>query len=192
MNYRLVRDGKNIFPAQMEDIHQLLAFLSANAQQYHYNGNVFALMGGSAGGHLAMLYAYGYDSARQIKTVVDFWGPTDLSDKAVRADNKDADSKVVNLLGVSDPEAPVCRIASPFYRVTKETGVPTILFHGGEDPLVHVSQAEKMYKKLLSLNVPAQYEYYAHEKHGMGPEASIDVFAKTLVWLNKYYPSNFR
>lgn len=187
MNYRLIRDGKNIFPAQMEDVHQLLAFLSGKSQKYHYNGNEFALMGGSAGGHLAMLYAYGYDSARQIKTVVDFWGPTDLSDKAVRADNKDADNKVTTLLGVSDPGAPVCRTASPFYRVTKETGVPTILFHGGEDPLVNVSQADKMYKKLLSLNIPAQYEYYPHEKHGMGTEASIDVFTKTLAWLNKYY-----
>ncbi len=189
MNYRLVKDGKNIFPSQMEDVSRVLSLLSKNAKKYHYNGNEYALMGGSAGAYMAMLYAYGYDTARQVRTVVDFWGPTDLSDKAVRSENKDADSKVVNLLGVTDPQAKVCLDASPYYRITKETGVPTILFHGGEDPLVHFSQAEKMYKKLLSLGIPAQYEFYPHEKHGMSPVAAVDVFTKTLAWLDKYYPS---
>lgn len=189
MNYRLVRDGQNHFPAQIEDVKKVLSFLSGNASKYNYRGNEFALMGGSAGGHLAMLYAYGYDSLKQVKTVVDFWGPTDLSDKAVRAENKDADEKVANLLGVSDPQAQICLDASPYYRITKETGVPTILFHGGEDPLVHVSQAEKMYKKLLSLNIPTQYELYPHDKHGMSPASAVDAFSKTLVWLEKYYPS---
>jgi glycerophosphoryl diester phosphodiesterase len=188
MNYRLVADGKNLFPAQIEDIQKVLAMLTANARKYNYNGNEFALMGGSAGGHLAMLYAYGYDSAKKIKTVVDFWGPTDLSDKAIRSENKDADEKVVALLGNPDPQAQICLDASPYYRVTKETGVPTILFHGGEDPLVNYTQAEKMYKKLLSLGIPTQYEFYPHEKHGMGAEATADVFKKMLGWLEKYYP----
>ncbi|HZK63485.1 MAG TPA: glycerophosphodiester phosphodiesterase family protein [Puia sp.] len=189
MNYRLVKDGKNIFPAQIEDISKALALLSHNAKKYHYRGDEFALMGGSAGAHLAMLYAYGYDSARQIKTVVDFWGPTDLADKSVRADNKDADEKVVALLGVADPQAQICLDASPYYRLSKETGVPTILFHGGEDPLVNYTQAEKMYKKLLSLGIPTQYEFYPHEKHGMGPASAVDVFTKTMAWLDKYFPA---
>jgi glycerophosphoryl diester phosphodiesterase len=189
MNYRLVDHGKNLFPAQIDDIERLLNFIAGNARKYNYDGSHFALMGGSAGGHLAMLYAYGYDSAKRIKTVVDFWGPTDLSDKSVRADNKDADEKVVALLGNPDPQAQICKDASPYCRVTKESGVPTILFHGGEDPLVNYTQAEKMYKKLLSLGIPAQYEFYPHEKHGMGPEATMDVFKKMLDWLDKYYPA---
>jgi glycerophosphoryl diester phosphodiesterase len=189
MNYRLIKDGKNIFPAQMEDVSRALAFLTRYSKKYHYDGSEFALMGGSAGAYMAMLYAYGYDTARQVKTVIDYWGPTDLSDKAVRAENKDADSKVITLLGVGDPQARICLDASPYYRATKTTGVPTILFHGGEDPLVNISQAEKMYKKLLELGIPAQYEAYPHEKHGMGPAASVDVFTKTLTWLDKYYPA---
>lgn len=188
-NYRLVKDGMNRFPAQMEDITKLLSFLSHNAAKYHFNGKEFALMGGSAGAHLAMLYAYGYDSARLVKTVVDFWGPTDLADKAVREENKEADAKVTNLLGVADPTAQICLDASPYYRVTKATGVPTLLFHGGQDPLVPVGQADKMYKKLQELDIPAQYEYYPEEKHGMRGAAAMDVFTKTLAWLNKYFPA---
>jgi len=189
INYRLVKDGQNLFPAQIEDVKKALQFLSDKSKKYQYNGNQFALMGGSAGAHLAMLYAYGYDAKRQIKTVVDLWGPTDLTDKMVRADGSDADNTVIKFLGVKDPQAQIAKDASPAYRLTRETGVPTILFHGGEDPLVHVSQAENLYKKLVSMGVPAQFELYPNDKHGMGPGSAVDVFSKMIVWLEKYYPA---
>lgn len=184
-NYRLIKDGKNRFPAQMEDVRNLLNFLSANASKYKYNAQQFTLMGGSAGGHLAMLYAYGYDPEKRIKNVVDFWGPTDLTDKEMRAANPVADAKIVNLLGTSDPAAQIGFDASPYYRLSKNTGVPTVIFHGGKDPLVDVSQADKLYKKLQDLGIPAQYERYPNEQHGMKSAAAMDVLLKTLAWLKK-------
>lgn len=189
INYRLVKDGNDRFPAQIEDVKKALEFISGNAKKYGYNGNEYALMGGSAGAHLAMLYAYGYDEKKQVKTVVDLWGPTDLTDKSVRPDGSDADKTVINFLGEKDENAPIAKEASPAYHLTKETGVPTILFHGGEDPLVKVSQAENLYKKLQGLGIPAQLEIYPGEKHGVGPASAIDVFNKTFSWLEKYYPS---
>ena len=189
MNYRLIKDGKNRFPAQMEDVTAAIKFLSGASAKYHFNGNEFALMGGSAGGLMAMLYAYGYDEKKQIKTVVDFWGPTDLTDKAVRTVGSDADRISTNLLGDADSQAKISFDASPYYRISKASAVPTIFFHGGADPLVPVSQAEKMYKKMLSLNIPAQYEVYPDEKHGIGGATRVDAFAKTIVWLNQYFPA---
>jgi glycerophosphoryl diester phosphodiesterase len=189
-NYRLIKEGKNRFPAQMEDINKIFTFLVEKASQYHFNGTDFALMGGSAGAHLAMLYAYGYDKEKRVKTVVDFWGPTDLVDKTVRIENKDANAKVENLLGTTDQNAQICFDASPYYRLSASTGVPTILFHGGQDPLVPVSQADKLHTKLLELKIPTEYAYYPNEKHGMKGAAGIDVLIKTLAWLNKYFPAN--
>lgn len=189
MNYRLIKEGKNRFPSQMEDVTSAFKFLTGAAKKLHFNGNEFALMGGSAGGLMAMLYAYGYDVNKQVKTVVDFWGPTDLTDTSVRIKNTDADNISTNLLGDPDPQAKICFDASPYYRITKASAVPTIFFHGGADPLVPVSQAEKMYKKMLALNVPAQYEVYPSEKHGIGGATRVDAFAKTIVWLAKYFPA---
>ncbi len=189
MNYRLIKYGKSRFPAsQMEDVTTALSFLSANAAKYHYNGNEFALMGASAGAHLAMLYAYGYDPKKQVKTVVSLWGPTDLSDRKNRTDNKVTNAVIVNIFGTDDFDAQVFKDASPYYRITKETGVPTVLFHGGKDPLVHVSQAEKMYKKLVSLNIPAKYKVYPDAKHSL-EGVDLDVFKRTIKWLKKYYPA---
>ncbi|MFT3946183.1 MAG: glycerophosphodiester phosphodiesterase family protein [Agriterribacter sp.] len=189
MNYRLVKDTLNRFPAQIEDVQKVIEFISKNAKKYKYNGDEYALMGGSAGGHLAMLYAYGHDAKKQVRTVVDLWGPTDLTDKSIRPDGSDADNTVIRFLGEKDVNAQITKDASPALLLTKETAVPTILFHGGKDPLVDVSQAKNLYKKLQDLQVPAQLEIYPEEKHGVGPAAAMDVFAKMLVWLEKYYPA---
>ncbi len=190
VNYRLVKDGENRFPAQIEDVKKVMEFITKNAKRYKYDADNIVLMGGSAGAHLAMLYAYGHDADGQVKAVVNLWGPTDLTDKAVRQDGTDADRTVVNFLGEKDPNAEIAKQASPLYFVTKETGVPTILFHGGKDPLVHVSQAEKLYKMLEELGIPAQLEIYPEEKHGMGPASAVDVFKKAIDWIEKYNPNN--
>ncbi|HRP56895.1 glycerophosphodiester phosphodiesterase family protein, partial [Agriterribacter sp.] len=121
MNYRLVKNGNDRFPAQIEDVKEALAFISKNAKKYEYNGNEYALMGGSAGAHLAMLYAYGYDDRKQVKTVIDLWGPTDLTDKTVRPEGSDVDKAVTNFLGEKDVQAQITKDASPAYRLTKET-----------------------------------------------------------------------
>ncbi|RDB07354.1 glycerophosphodiester phosphodiesterase family protein [Runella aurantiaca] len=188
MNYRLVKDGKNLFPAQIEDVKKAIAFLSAQSKRYRFNGNEFALMGGSAGAHLALLYAYAHDPNKQVKTVLNLWGPTDLTDKSVRADGTDANNTVIRFLGEADPKAQICVDASPLLHLTKESGVPTISFHGVEDPLVHVSQAENLHKKLQSLGILTQLELYPNEKHGMSASAAVDVFGKMVQWLEKQYP----
>ena len=189
MNYRLIRDGKNVYPAQLDDIRKALAFISSKAKKYQFDGTQFALIGGSAGAYLALQYAYAYDSLRQVKTVIDLWGPTDFTDKKVRQENKDADEKVVRLLGVADPAARLAYDASPYHQLSAANGVPTLLFHGDEDPLVHVSQSEKLYAKLTSLHIPTRFERYPHEKHGVGAAATMDVFTKLIGWLQQYYPA---
>jgi glycerophosphoryl diester phosphodiesterase len=190
INYRLVKDGKNTFPAQIEDVKKALAFISDNAEEYVYDGNSFALMGASAGAHLAMLYAYGYDSLRQVKTVVDIFGPTDLCDKTVREKGSESDDIITNFLATADTTAPIAKQASPYYWLTASTSVPTILFHGTADELVNVAQSEKLYKKLQEFHIPSKLELYPGEKHELKPVVAASVFTKIIMWLQQYYPSN--
>ncbi|RFS21723.1 alpha/beta hydrolase [Chitinophaga silvatica] len=190
MNYRLIRDGKNVYPAQLDDIRKALSFISSKAERFQFDGSQFALIGGSAGAYLALQYAYAYDSLRQIKTVADLWGPTDFTDKKIRQENKEADEKVVRLLGgETDPGAKLAYAASPFHQLSAKNGVPTLIFHGEEDPLVDISQSVKLYDKLTSLQIPVQFEKYPGEKHGVSPLAALDVFSKLINWLKQYYPA---
>lgn len=189
MNYRLIKEGKNRFPSQMEDVTNAMKFLTGAAKKFHLNDHQFALMGGSAGGYMAMLYAYAYDTKKQIQTVIDFWGPTDLADKSVRADGSDGDRAASNLLGEPDAHAKIATDASPYYRITKESAVPTIFFHVGDDPLVPVSQAQKMYNKMLAYGTPVHLEIYPGEKHGISGTIRMDLYNKTLAWIDKYFPA---
>lgn len=188
VNYRLVKDGKNTFPAQIEDIKNALSFISDNAAAYEYDGNHFALIGASAGAHLALLYAYGYDSLHQVKTVVDIFGPTDLSDESVRKPGLESNAIIVNFLGTADTSAKVVKQSSPYFQLTATTGVPTILFHGTADELVNVKQSEKLYQKLQDLGVPSQIKLYPGEKHELRPAVAASVFGEMIAWLAQYYP----
>lgn len=189
MNYRLIKDGRNRFPSQMEDVSKAMAFLTAAARRFKFNPNSFALMGGSAGGQMAMLYAYGYDKRRQVSTVVDLWGPTDFTDTAVRRPGSEQERICFNLLGDHDPAAAISHEASPFHRATRETAVPTLIIHGGSDMLVPVTQADKMHKKLQGLGIPVQYDMYPDEKHGISGAVRAEVFGKVVDWLERYFPS---
>ncbi len=187
INYRLVKEGKNIFPAQIEDIQKALSFISSNAAEYNYKGKEFALIGASAGAHLALLYAYGYDPEKQVKTVVDIFGPTDLSDESVRKPGLESNDIIVNYLGTTDVSANIVKEASPFFQLTQQTGVPTILFHGLADSLVNPEQTKILYKKLQALGIPSQIKLYPGEKHELRPQIAADVFGTMIAWLEKYY-----
>lgn len=187
LNYRLLRDGKNRFPAQIEDLKNAMAFLTDKASTYGYNGNEFALLGVSAGAHLSLLYTYKYDKGKQIQTIIDIVGPTDLTDKAFR-ENPSGGNTITQFLGDANPKAAIAIEASPIYHLTKDSGVPTIVFHGESDELVHVGQAKALYKKLQSLGIQSQLELYPGETHEMR-KSLFSIYSKITLWLQKVYPA---
>src|SRR4051794_40480639 len=77
INYRLV-SANHIFPVQENDIKSAINFIADHSEQFQINKNKFVLLGASAGAHLAMLQAY-KNTNPEIKAVVDFFGPTDLT-----------------------------------------------------------------------------------------------------------------
>ncbi|MBA4848912.1 alpha/beta hydrolase [Emticicia sp. BO119] len=187
INYRLLREGNNRFPAQIEDIKNAIAFLTAKANAYGYNGKEFALLGVSAGAHLSLLYTYKHDAQKQVRTVIDIVGPTDLTDKVFR-DNPSASAIINQFLGNANPQAAIAIEASPIYHLKKETGVPTIIFHGESDELVNVNQSKELYKKLQLLGIQSQLELYPGETHEMR-KSLFSIYTRLGVWLQKVYPA---
>ena len=159
VSYRLLADG--VYPACAEDIRDVIKWFFDNGNNYGYDPDRIALVGGSAGGHLAMLGGYGWGKTEErsdsikdhrVKAVVDIYGPADLTTEYARNH-----PLVTALIGRSFEESPVLYSeASPVTYLDKDDP-PTLILHGTSDRLVPVSQSDNLKSSLDSLGVPCVY-----------------------------------
>lgn len=80
MNYRFVGPEDIGYGELMADVDLALDFIDSKAAEWTIGTANFGIAGISAGGHMSLLYAYGYDSKERIKAVSSLAGPTDLTD----------------------------------------------------------------------------------------------------------------
>ena len=153
-----------VFPAQLQDCNAAIDFLYKNADKYNIDKDRFAVMGFSAGGHLASMVGLSNnenirnfrmkDEALnfKIKAVVDFYGPTEMLVGSMML--KDLDTFAIKkLLGARALERPdLAEIASPTSYVDKDDP-PFLIVHGEKDELVPVSQSYILQSYLKLNNV---------------------------------------
>ena len=177
MNYRLADGaGSNKHPAQMHDVRQLLNYIDAHAAAWHL-GNRYALTGVSSGAHIAMLYAYAFDTAKRVKVVASVLGPTNFADPYYTG-NSLFQQLAVNLIGKTwEQDSALHKSVSPVY-VVNATSPPTFMAYGDADPLIPVSNPEALKARLIALNIPYQYTLYPGESHDLSRAALLDIIAK--------------
>jgi acetyl esterase/lipase len=171
------------FPACIQDAKCAVRFLRANADKYHIDKNRVAAVGGSAGGHLAMMLGYssgvkelegdgGYaDQSSAVQVVVDLYGPTDITLPAAR------DNSTIRRFfgGKTYGEVPgQYAQASPITHVTKNSP-PTLIMQGTIDDTVPMAQSDLLYAKLKELGVPVQYEKFDGYPHTMDIALEVNV-----------------
>ncbi|HEY1054446.1 MAG TPA: alpha/beta hydrolase [Emticicia sp.] len=152
-----------VFPAQIQDCNQALEFLYQHAAQYGYNKNKIALMGFSAGGHLASLlalshnnqvssfYAANIKKSFRINAVVDFYGPADFLAMLKPQEENAPKDAVTTLLGASPLDRPdLAKVASPSTYIDKNDP-PFLIIHGEKDASVPPTQS-KLLSSWLNLN----------------------------------------
>ena len=134
-----------VFPAQIQDCNRAVSFLYDHSDTYGFDRERFALMGFSAGGHLASLvglsenndieefYMTGTSKSFSFKAVVDYYGPSEL---ILFPGADDANSPEGLLIGAAPLERPdLAKAASPVTYVDKDDP-PFIIIHGEKDELV--------------------------------------------------------
>lgn len=84
VSYRLASVAA--YPAQLHDVHAAIQWLQLNGAEYGLKTEKLGLWGSSAGGTLVLLSAYsphiGVEAKESIAAVVDFFGPSDLTERA--------------------------------------------------------------------------------------------------------------
>lgn len=172
VNYRLNsanRKNPNRHPAQVEDVARAVEFLAANAAKWNLDPNRIVTLGHSAGGHLSLLYAYGYDKAHRVKAVVAFSAPTDFTaPEWFNPPSRLLDVLLPRFLGSRPGKNPkgAWISASPL-RWARENPVPTVLIHGRLDELVPVQQAVRLDAELARLGVDHLLLIEENETHSL-------------------------
>ena len=134
------------FPAQTDDVNAAIDYLKSNAARLRLDSSRMVLIGRSAGGQLALQSAYRKNDP-VIKGAVSLYGPTDQKWGWDHPTNQRVYKSFITLSDfmhgdpVTAPDA--YRESSPLNFVNAQT-VPTLMIHGGMDPLVSVKQSQRL------------------------------------------------
>ncbi len=186
VSYRLLNDG--FYPACAEDITDAVQWLYKNGENYGYDPDRIALIGGSAGAHLALLAAYEWkkptpDSAsvplapHRIKAVVDIYGPIDLTTEYAR--NQRLVTRFINHPYSERPD--LYQEASPIHYLDK-TDPPTMILQGTSDNLVPYSQSDLLKARLDSLGIPNVYYKVPFWPHAMDVVQRVNDFSQVKMY----------
>ena len=161
INYQMA-PGKR-WPANLHDCKNAVRFLRVNAAKYGLDPEHIGVMGGSAGGHLALMVAYttgapGLEPAApypgvssRVSCVIDLYGITNLltrqkTDAKGNPTGRRTDTTAL-FLPTRQQDPALWRLASPVSYVRKDSP-PTLILHGLADATVDYEQAKELAVKL--------------------------------------------
>ena len=186
IEYRLTPEAP--WPAQIHDVKAAMRWFRASAP------DKIAVLGNSAGGHLALLLAgtvgqaafegeggnAGVDTS--VAAVIAVYPPV-LFHVGERRSGANAASA---LLG-DDPDAAAAAAASPIETVHADFP-PTFFLHGNADRVVPVTASINMYNALSNSGARAEMHIYAEQPHGWArrPAWVEPTMAEAAVFLDRY------
>ena len=138
------------FPAQQEDVLAALQYIQEGAEDLEVDCDRMALMGRSAGGHLASLVAYQQDSI-PIRAVVNYYGPSNLIEGYHEPPfpNPIKTRTILHdfLAGTPEEIPELYQQASPITYV-KPNLPPSLLVYAERDHVVQAKFGRRLHKKL--------------------------------------------
>jgi acetyl esterase/lipase len=172
IEYRLTSQAKA--PAAVEDVRAAILYIVQHANEYNIDPNKIVVMGGSAGGHLALMggllqnqniFDGQYKNLKNytIAAIIDKYGITDVWDWAY---GKNITSKsATNWLGEKAKDSVFAKSVSPIYYV-KKTSPPTFIIHGDADPTVPYQQSVALKNKFDEVGVKSEFVTIPGGLHG--------------------------
>ncbi len=161
-------------PAMLLDALRAIRLVRYNAEKFNVNPDRIAILGFSAGGHLAgslyTHYDFEYEKADEIDEVsarpngaILCYGVLSLISKYTHSGSRQ------NLLSdyTGEEYMALADFLSAEKQVTKDSP-PAFLWHTAEDPVVPVSNSIDMAKALSEKKIPFELHIYPTGGHGMG------------------------
>ncbi len=176
-------------PAAVEDVRASILYTVQHAKELNIDPNKIVVMGGSAGGHLALLAGllqndnkfdgdYKNVTGYRIAAIIDKYGPTDLTNlQAVKG------KSVSNWLGAYLNDTKFKESVSPISYV-KKTSPPIYIVHGDSDPTVPYQQSVDLKKKLDEMGVKNEFKTILGGVHGkFSKEQNTEISKEIAIFL---------
>lgn len=194
VSYRL--SPKNQYPAPVEDVKAAVRFLRANAAKYGIDSERIGAMGGSAGGHLALMLALtagvaelegsgpNLDKSSAVQCVVSYYGPTDFT----KSYGKSVDAAEVLPLflgGDLEHQRAMHIKSSPLNWVTPNAA-PILSIHGTKDRYVAYEQSVWLLDRLRNAGVEAELLGLEGADHGFKGEDAAKAEKAMFAWFDKH------
>ena len=146
VDYRLSTEVSPSWPGVHEDVQRALRWLVEEAPALRVDPARLGLVGDSAGGHMATLLSLEDWVRPHVRAVVGVYGIYDLIDwwEVTQARMDDPVGKLMGKTPAQSPED--YRRFSPLQGVEAQgvpPGVPYLIIHGEQDPIVHHNQSER-------------------------------------------------
>jgi len=155
-------------PAAVQDTRCALIYLINNADRLNIDVNKIVIMGGSAGGHLALMGGLLGNDARfdqncktnkpiQVAAIIDKYGISEVGDWPSKSAQQ--------WLGAKAKDPDFVQSVSPIYQVKKDSP-PVFIVHGDADPIVSYQQSLNLKKKLDEMGVKNTFITVEGGAHG--------------------------
>ncbi len=204
INYTLFNEENpdaNIYTQSME-IKESIPYVIEEAKQLGYNIDRMAMSGGSAGGCLALIYAYrdADTSPVPVKMVFEGVGPSSFYPEDWKCYGLDQNAEAAaglfsqmtgktitaDMFGTDEYDELV-KDTSALYWIDENT-VPTVMAYGMHDKFQPYEGSVRLDEALTKYNVPHEYIVFEHSGHGLQNDNKqmVQYSEAILEYLNKY------
>jgi len=189
IEYTLTAQNNSSWPQAIQDVILAIRHIRENSAQYRIDPERVAVMGDSAGGHLASLVGTlsGNESflagttgnltiSSRVCLVIDYYGPTDFQFIGERGSSFNPYGLVEKFLGDATYEMNQSRWieASPATYITADDPI-FVIAHGTKDGIVPIAISESFKAKLDEAGVETYFVKVDGGIHGFSDEENISV-----------------
>lgn len=209
VNYTLFGDkhpDASVYSQSIE-IKESIPYVVAEAEKLGYPIDEMAISGGSAGGCLALLYAYrdADTSPVPVKMVFEAVGPSsfypeDWKCYGLDLGTQESDAAARELFGAMAGKEIRAEFGTPEYDEeikdisavlwVDENTVPTLMAYGKYDKVQPYEGSQRLLKALEDNRVPHEYYLCEHSGHGLQNDYKVygEYMRKILEYLDSYMP----